>query len=74
MPRYTGLKDFARGVQKLYKMHGNIPVFIGVAGEDTVAPFGIAVQQTSLLDGDAIVFKAGPMRSPESFEKGDCTD
>lgn len=74
MPRYTGLKDFARGVQKLYKMHGNIPVFIGVVGEDTVAPFGIAIQQTSLLGGDAIVFKAGPMRSPESFEPGDCTE
>ena len=74
MPKYTGLKDFVRGCQKLLEMHGNIPVFIGVAGEDTVAPFGIAIQQTSLLGGDAIVFKAGPMRSPESFEKGDCTD
>ena len=72
-PTYTGLKDFARGVQKLYEMHGNIPVFIGVAGEDEVAPFGIAIQQTSLLGGDAIVFKAGPMRSPNSFQKGDCT-
>ncbi len=74
MPRYTGLKDFARGVQKLYEIHGNIPVFIGVAGEEDVAPFGIAIQQTSLLGGNAIVFKAGPMRSPESFDNGDCTD
>ena len=73
MPRYTGLKDFASGVKKLYKIHGNIPVFIGVVGEDTVAPFGIAIQQTSLLGGDAIVFKGEAMRSPELFEKGDCT-
>ena len=74
MPKYTGLKDFARGVQTLYEIHGNIPVFIGVAGEEDVAPFGIAIQQTSLLGGNAIVFKAGPMRSPGSFEPGDCTD
>lgn len=74
IPRYTGLKDFARGVQKLYKLHGNIPVFIGVAGEDDIAPFGIAIQQTSLLGGNAIVFKAGPMKSPSSFHKGDCTE
>ena len=74
LPIYTGLKDFARGVQKLYKIHGNIPVFIGVAGSDEVAPFGIAIQQTSLLGGDAIVFKAGPMKTPNSFQKGDCTE
>lgn len=73
-PAYTGLKDFARGVQKLYRLHGNIPVFIGVAGEDEVAPFGTAIQQTSLLSGDAIIFKAGPMKSPNSFKKGDCTE
>ena len=73
-PAYTGLKDFARGVQKLYELHGNIPVFIGVAGEDEVAPFGIAIQQTSLLDGDAIIFRAGPMKSPNSFKKGSCTE
>ena len=74
LPAYTGLKDFARGVQKLYKLHGNIPVFIGVAGEDEVAPFGMAIQQTSLLGGDAIIFKAGPMKSPNSFKKGSCTE
>ena len=74
LPTYTGLKDFARGVQKLYELHGNIPVFIGVAGEDAVAPFGIVIQQTSLLGGDAIIFKAGPMKSPSSFKKGDCTE
>ena len=74
MPKYTGLADFAQGVQKLYKIHGNIPVFIGVAGSDEVAPFGIAIQQTSLLGGDAIVFKAGPMKTPNSFQKGDCTE
>lgn len=73
MPQYTGLKDFARGVQKLYELHGNIPVFIGVAGEDNVAPFGVAIQQTSLLGGDAIIFKAGPMKSPSSFQKGSVT-
>ena len=73
MPQYTGLKDFARGVQKLYELHGNIPVFIGVAGEDNVAPYGIAIQQTSLLGGDAIIFKAGPMKSPSSFQKGEVT-
>ena len=74
MPMYTGLKDFVNGCQKLLKLHGNIPVFIRVAGEDTVAPFGIAIQQSSLLGGDAIVFKAGPMRSPELFDKGECTE
>lgn len=67
LPTYTGLKDFARGVQNLYKLHGDIPVFIGVAGEDHVAPFGIAIQQSSLLGGNAIVLKAGPMRSPNCF-------
>lgn len=74
MPEYTGLKDFVRGCQKLLKIHGNVPVFIGVAGEEDVAPFGIAIQETSLLGGNAIVFKAGPMRSPSSFQPGDCTD
>ena len=74
LPTYTGLKDFARGVQKLYKLHGNIPVFIGVVGEDEVAPFGIAIQKSSLLGGDAIIFEAGPMKSPNSFKKGDCTE
>lgn len=74
LPTYTGLKDFARGVQKLYKLHGNIPVFLGIAGEDKVAPFGIAIRQASLLGGDAIIFKAGPKKSPRSFKKGDCTE
>lgn len=74
IPQYCGLKDFARGVQTLYKMHGNIPVFIGVAGEDTVAPFGMATQQSSLLGGDAIVFKAGPLRNPDQFKKGTVTE
>ena len=74
MAKYTGLKDFSRGIQKLYEIHGNIPVFIGVVGEEDVAPFGIAIQQTSLLGGNAIVFKAGPMKSPSLFQPGDCTD
>ena len=50
IPRYTGLKDFARGVQKLYKLHGNIPVFLSVNG--VPAPFGIAlVSSTGYIDG-----------------------
>lgn len=69
MPTYTGLKDFARGVQKLYKMHGNIPVFIEV-GDDKVAPFGIAIQMSELLDGEAIVLKGGYSGNPCSFKKG----
>ena len=72
MPRYTGLKDFAQGVQKLYKMHGNIPVFLEVAGH--FAPFGIAVQCSELLGGEAMVFKGGRTRDPQEFEKGDCTE
>ena len=74
MPKYTGLKDFARGVRKLYKLHGNIPVFIGIAGEDKVAPFGIAIQNSSLLGGEAMVFEGGRPRDPQEFEKGDCTE
>ena len=72
LPTYTGLKDFARGVQKLYKLHGNIPVFIEV-GDDKVAPFGIAIQMSDLLDGEAIVLKGGYSGNPLSFEKGTVT-
>lgn len=56
LPTYTGLKDFARGVQKLYKLHGNIPVFVSVDGN--AAPFGIALNsETAYIDGqDAIAF------------------
>ena len=72
LPRYTGLKDFARGVQKLYKMHGNIPVFLGI-GNDMVAPFGIAIQMSELLGGEAIVLEGGFAGTPRSFEKGTVT-
>ena len=72
MPKYTGLKDFARGVQKLYKMHGNIPVFLEVAGH--FAPFGIAVQCSELLGGEAMVFKGGLPNDPHAFTKGDVTE
>ena len=73
LPRYTGLKDFARGVRKLYELHGNIPVFIEV-GDDKVAPFGIAIQMSELLDGEAIVLKGGYSGNPRSFEKGSVTE
>ena len=75
MPKYTGLKDFARGVQKLYKMHGNIPVFLQVDGR--VAPFGMVVQSSSLLNGEAMLFLGGESKGEdekEQFEPGDCTD
>ena len=72
-PTYTGLKDFARGVQKLYKMHGNIPVFIEV-DNDKVAPFGIAIKMSELLDGEAIVLKGGYSGNPCSFKKGSVTE
>ena len=73
MPRYTGLKDFARGIQKLYKEYGNIPVFIEVA-DDKVAPFGMAIRMSSLMDCEALVLKGGFPGKPESFEPGECTD
>lgn len=75
MPTYTGLKDFARGVHKLYKMHGNIPVFIQVDGR--VAPFGVAIQNSRLLGGEVMLFFGGKSkgeREMELFEPGDCTD
>lgn len=57
MPDYTGLKDFARGVHKLYELHGNVPVFLSV--NDVIAPFGIATLQSDVIEGqDAMVFKA----------------
>lgn len=59
LPVYTGLKDFARGVNKLAKMYGDVPVFLSV--RDNVAPFGIAfLESNGVLEGkDAIVFYAG---------------
>ena len=75
MPKYTGLKDFARGVQKLYEMHGNIPVFIQVDGR--VAPVGMAISSSDLLHGNAILFLGGKSKGEdekEQFEEGDCTD
>ena len=44
MPRYTGLKDFVRGCQKLLKIHGNVPVFIQTKHGE-VAPFGMAEKE-----------------------------
>lgn len=73
MPKYTGLKDFARGIQKLYKAYGNIPVFIEVS-DDKVAPFGMAIRMSSLMDCNALVLKGGHPKKPESFELGECTD
>ena len=75
MPKYTGLKDFARGVQKLYKMYGNIPVFIQVDGR--VSPVGAAISSSDLLHGNAILFLGGESKGEdekEQFEEGDCID
>lgn len=75
MPKYTGLKDFARGVQKLYKMYGNIPVFIQVDGR--VSPVGAAISSSDLLHGNAILFLGGESKGEdekEQFGEGDCTD
>ena len=72
MPEYTGLKDFARGMQKLYKMHGNIPVFLAV-DNNMVAPFGNALQWGELLCGEAIVLMGGHLGYPQSFKKGSVT-
>lgn len=73
MPKYTGLKDFVRGCQKLLKLHGNIPVFLSHS-DGTVSPFGIAIQTTELLGGEAMVFCGGQAHNPKHFEPGDCTD
>ena len=75
MPRYTGLKDFVRGCQKLLKIHGNIPVFLQVDGR--VAAFGMAVQSSCLLNGEAMLFLGGESKGEdekEQFEPGDCTE
>lgn len=75
MPKYTGLKDFVRGCQKLLDIYGNIPVFLQVDGR--VAPFGMVVQSSDLLDGNAMLFLGGESKGEdekEQFETGDCTD
>ena len=54
IPAYTVLVEFARVVQKLAKMYGNVPVFLSVNG--LVAHFGIAVQDSSLFGGESITF------------------
>lgn len=72
IPAYTGLVEFARGVQKLAKMYGNVPVFLAVNG--LVAPFGIAVQESSLLGGESITFYGGITRPREAFTKGVVTE
>jgi hypothetical protein len=73
MPTYTGLKDFVRGCKKLLEIHGNVPVFLKT-GDGEVAPFGIAITMSELLDGEAIVFAGGIPKKPVEFEKGECTD
>ena len=72
MPDYIGLKEFARGVQKLYASFRNVPVFLKVDGR--VAPIGIAVQMTELLDGEAIVLVGGESKEPSEFKKGTVTE
>ena len=75
MPKYTGLKDFVRGCQKLLEMHGNVPVFLQVDGR--VAPFGMAVQNSDLLGGEAMLFMGGNSKGEYEkhlFDLGDCTD
>ena len=75
MPKYTGLRDFVRGCQKLLELHGNVPVFVQV--DDKVAPFGLAVTNSSLLGGNAMLFVGGKCKGDhemELFEGGDCTD
>lgn len=73
LPTYTGLKDFARGVNKLYKLFGNIPVFLSV--DDSVAPFGIALTSGSAyIDGqEAIAFCAHTSLDGGKYPKGTCT-
>ena len=73
MPRYTGLKDFVRGCQKLLEIHGNVPVFLEV-GDGKVAPFGNALTTTALLNGEALVLVGGHPNAPEKFEPGECTN
>ena len=75
IPRYTGLKDFARGVQKLYEMHGNLPVFLQV--NESLAPFGLAlVSGCCYIDGQtAIAFCAHANRAEGcKYEKGTVTE
>ena len=75
MPKYTGLKDFVRGCQKLLEIYGNIPVFLQVDGR--VSPFGTSIISSDLLHGNAILFLGGESKGEdekEQFEPGDCTD
>ena len=72
MPDYIGLKDFARGVQRLYLMHGNIPVFLSV--NEVVGPFGIATLQSDVVEGhDAMVFNAYS-NATGKYKKGTVTE
>ena len=48
--------------------------FISEVGDDKVAPFGIAIQMSELLDGEAIVLKGGYSGNPCSFKKGSVTE
>ena len=73
MPMYTGLKDFVRGCQKMLKTHGNIPVFIQTE-HGRVAPFGMAIRSSDLLDCNALILVGGKPRAAKEFKKGDCTE
>ena len=72
IPTYTGLKEFAIGVQRLAELYGNVPVFLEVNG--MVAPFGMAVQEGTLLGGDSITFCGGYSKPREEFTKGTVTE
>ena len=72
MPTYIGLKDFARGCQKLLKLHGNVPVFIQTE-HGKVAPFGMALTSSELLDSNALILVGGEPGAAREFKKGECT-
>lgn len=73
-PKYTGLKDFARGVQKLYETYGNIPVFVSV--DNIAVPFGMALTSgSSFINGqEAIVFGGYTSEETGHYTKGTVTD
>ena len=72
MPMYVGLKDFVRGCQKLLKLHGNVPVFIQTE-HGKVAPFGMAMTSSDLLDSNALILVGGKPRTARECKKGECT-
>lgn len=72
IPKYTGLAEFARGVQKLAKIYGNVPVFVEVDGN--VAPFSLALQEGNLLNGESIAFCGVYSKPRRGFKKGTVTE